>query len=84
MLTLNEFKGHKKQHKGNSMRIGRIEGQRAGGEIENQIIVNFDQVVILACISVASGRPFGNPCRRTKMEKADSGLRVVLSSFTRY
>jgi hypothetical protein len=66
------------------MRIGRIKGQRAGGEIEYQIIKHFDQAVILACISAASGRPRGNPGRRNAMENADSGLRVVLSSFTRY
>ena len=66
------------------MRIGRIKGQRAGGEIENQTIKHFDQAVILACISAASGRPRGNPGCRNAMENADSGLRVVLSGFTRY
>ena len=66
------------------MRMGRIEERRAGGEIGKQIVVHFDQAVILACISAAGGRPRGNTCRRNKMENADSALRVVMSSFTRY
>ena len=66
------------------MRIGRIKEKRPGGEIENQTIKHFVKAVILACISNASGLPRGNPCRRNTMENADSGLRVVLSSFTRY